>query len=74
MASHPKLRDQMRLHVEAAAELLFCENETNTQAALRRRRSRVLSRTASTTTSSTANPHAVNPDRRRHKVRRAFAI
>ena len=52
----------------APAQLLFTENETNTRAALRGRRTHArTSRTASTTTSSHGARDAVNPARHGHQ-------
>ena len=57
-----------RLYCDGDAELLFCDNETNVRAAVRRaRRARATSRTPSTSTSSTAIAAAVNPGADRHE-------
>ena len=59
-AAHPEL-GEWRLHADASAQLLFCENETNNERLFGAPNARPTRRTRSTTTSSTARPTRSTP-------------
>ena len=66
--SHPDLGERF-CHAEGASALLFTENETNTQRLFGTLESlRLTSKTASTTSSFTANKDAINPEKKGTKV------